>query len=374
MIIFVAPAGGEFGVGDFLKSDGASVASQVRVMTYDEVFGGAHLPTAAYVFTGLDQLTPTELRLVARARYRIRALAPSLACFNDPDRWKDRLALLEAAYAAGENPFRATRATSLATSYRFPVFVRSGQEHTGSLSPLLSNRRSLLRELGRAVGRGYRLRDLLVVEYSDTSVDGVFTKYSAVILGDRIVPRARTTSRDWVTKYGDVDRDAHAADLDLQYVEQNPHERWLRRMFALAGVEYGRIDYAVRDGKPQVWEINTNPTIGANLAHEASSAQSAPTGLGQGDDQAFLRERGNRLFYERFLGAIGDLIVATDRLLVSGNLEGRTIDLGITPAERRGLERERRRRTRVLARRTLVGLVVAPVRAAYRRIVGSLRA
>ena len=32
-------------------------------------------------------------------------------------------------------------------------------------------------------------------------------------------------------------------------------------MFELTQVDYGRIDYSIKDGKIQVWEINTNPII-----------------------------------------------------------------------------------------------------------------
>lgn len=368
MIVFVAPAGGEFGIRDFLRSDGARVANRIRVMTYHEMFGGSPLPVGAWVFAGLDQLTPTELRLVVRCRARIHTIAPSLACLNDPLRWKDRFGLLEAAFAAGENPFRAMRATQIAASYRYPVFVRSSLEHTGSLTPLLRRRSAVIREIGRAVASGHRLRDLLVVEYSDTAVDGVFTKYSAVRLGDLILPRAMTRSQDWVTKYGGLNQARQAGDLDLEYVQANPHAAWLDRIFDLAGVDYGRIDYAVHRGRPLVWEINTNPTIGANLARERSSAQEAPLALGQGDDAAFLAERGNRLFYRTFIEAIERLDSATVSDLEERGLQGRTIDLGVTGAERAALAREREHLARVLAHRTVAARAAAPFRAAYRRL------
>ena len=48
---------------------------------------------------------------------------------------------------------------------------------------------------------------------------------------------------------------------ELNYVTQNPHEEQLLKIFALAQVEYGRIDYSIKNGKVQTWEINLNPTI-----------------------------------------------------------------------------------------------------------------
>ena len=32
-------------------------------------------------------------------------------------------------------------------------------------------------------------------------------------------------------------------------------------MFAIARIDYGRIDYGIVGGRPQVYEINTNPTV-----------------------------------------------------------------------------------------------------------------
>ena len=50
-------------------------------------------------------------------------------------------------------------------------------------------------------------------------------------------------------------------DEEQRYVEENPHAEVLRERFALANVEYGRIDYGFVNGRLQVYEINTNPTI-----------------------------------------------------------------------------------------------------------------
>jgi hypothetical protein len=33
------------------------------------------------------------------------------------------------------------------------------------------------------------------------------------------------------------------------------------RVFELAGVEYGRVDFGLVSGRPTVWEINTNPLV-----------------------------------------------------------------------------------------------------------------
>jgi hypothetical protein len=372
MIYALASRKSMFGIGDYLKTDGIAVADLVTVLSYEQVLETGSFPIGAYLFMGLDELTPTEMLLVVRARQALAEASPSTGRFNDPTRWLRRGALLKAAFRAGTNVFRATRATERDPHRRFPVFIRSEPAHTGALSPLLHSEGAIFRSLLAALVRGYRLRDLLVVEYCDTAdADGVFTKYSAMILGDRIVARSHTRSRDPITKYEGRLVDPSAADANLQYVADNPHESWLREMFALGGVEYGRIDYGLLDGKPQLWEINTNPTIGANLAFEEQTsitAAAAPEG-------ANLRamELGNQLFYSKFRSAIESLSRETDAAVKADGGGVVPVTIAITSDERDRLKRERARRDRVVAQETVMGRMLSPLRGGYRLVRSGLR-
>jgi len=370
MIYALASRRGAFGIGDYLKTDGIAVAPLVTVLTYEQVFEEGLLPLGAYLFTGLDALTRTETELVVAARHALAAASPSTLRLNDPTRWLRRGALLQAAFDAGINTFRATRATDIDVHRRFPVFLRSESEHTGSLSPLLHDHRAVNRAVLHALIRGYRLRDLLIVEYCHTAdPDGIFGKYAAMVIGPHIVPRALTLSREWVTKFDGRLDDRRAADADLQYVEDNPHERWLRRVGELAGVEYGRIDYAMRDGRPQLWEVNTNPTIGANLAYEAPTTMIPPTPPGGGpEDAPRLRERGNLLFYAKLRTAMEALARTTSEAMAADGAGSELVRIPISPAARRRLARERSSRDRVLARQTTIGRLMAPFRAGYRML------
>jgi len=56
---------------------------------------------------------------------------------------------------------------------------------------------------------------------------------------------------------------------DRAYAFGNPHKAALTEIFAIAGVEYGRIDYAVKDGRIQTWEINLAPTIYASAGRSS---------------------------------------------------------------------------------------------------------
>jgi hypothetical protein len=113
-----------------------------------------------------------------------------------------------------------------------------------------------------AMFRGHRPAGLLVVEYCDTADEsGVFRKYSSFMVGGTVVPCHIDCSKGWIVKDTDIVNDAVMAQ-EREYLATNPHRAWLEETFAIANVDYGRIDYSLdRDGRPQVWEINTNPVV-----------------------------------------------------------------------------------------------------------------
>jgi hypothetical protein len=63
------------------------------------------------------------------------------------------------------------------------------------------------------------------------------------------------------------------------------------RTFELARIEFGRIDYSMKDGRIQVWEINTNPASLADRHRENAARLPA--------QEHFARE------YEAALQAVG---------------------------------------------------------------------
>lgn len=339
MISCLSTLRGGFGIGDFLQHDGRTAAHFVRVLSYEDVFAAGRLPLGACVFMGLDELTPTETLLVARARTRLAGEVPPLPLFNDPARWLPRGELLAAAFDAGLNRFRVHRATAIGSDLTFPVFIRSESQHTGALSSLLRDRTAVLWAVARALARGVQLRDLLVVEYCHTAdEDGVFRKYSAMILGTTIVPRSLTLGRGWVTKMHGRFTDQRAADEELEYLRGNPHEEWIRRVAALGGVDYGRIDYGLKDGRPQLWEINTNPTIAGNPNRPESGAWP--------EDDRRRMAPGRELFNTLFLGALSALDAETGRVLAHDTPRRPDIHLPVSSAEHRRLTHEREARAR----------------------------
>jgi hypothetical protein len=243
----------------YLESYGTPLRGTIVPVHYEDLLDDCDPVDATYCFADLELLTPDQLSRASQVREHL--LARGCVVLNDPATTLRRFDLLRALHAAGTNPFTVYREHESLEQCRFPVFVRCEHDHYGRRTALLHS----AEEVGRAI-RALRavepeLGDLLVVEFSDTAdPEGVYRKYAAFMVGDAIVARHLLFSDDWQVKDPNL-RDEVRIQEEREYVATNPHERQLRPIFELAGVEYGRIDYSVRDGRIQVWEINTNPTI-----------------------------------------------------------------------------------------------------------------
>ena len=245
----------------YVASWGPAPRSRMRFLLYDELPQHRGLPAGTYIFSDLERLTNVELGLAIEAWMQLsRANAP-VCLLNDPSRVPGRYELLRILHEKGENSYRVSRLGKSVRSLRFPVFLKCTNEHGHALPALLGSAAEVAAAVKYLRWRGHRVEDLFVVEFCDTSdVSGVFRKYSAFIVGDRILPRHLIFSRRWNVKKPDL-VNADFTFEQARYLEENPHESWLRHIFSVAGIQYGRIDYSFLGGVPQVWEINTNPTV-----------------------------------------------------------------------------------------------------------------
>ncbi len=263
MILFWVHADGSSAINTYLKNRGQPLADCMRVNLYENFAPAFELTTGGHIFAALDRLTETQREAVASVYDQVSALHPAARLLNAPRRVLLRYALLKKLFESGLNSFNVFRATQAKQVRRFPVFVRGESDHGGARTPLLRNRQELTKGLIWLRARGYRLRDLIIVEFCDTSDGhGVFRKYAAFKVGDRIIPAHLLVGRHWMLKAAGNELDVDRAREGLDYVETNPHEARLRQVFSIANIDYGRIDYGVTGGTPQVWEINLNPTIG----------------------------------------------------------------------------------------------------------------
>ena len=274
MIYFIVPAFHDRLIREYLELWGRDVASRIEVMHTETLPGRREFGRGTYVLAAIDQYSSGMAALVAEIH---RGLSPheGIRFLNHPSNTRQRFDLLDTLHRSGRNDFRVVRVTDDWRSLRYPVFVRDSGTHDGALSPLLRSPVDVERAIGRLLVQGRQLDRLMVVEFCDTAdADGYYRKYSSFIIGRRIIPRYLSISREWMLKFQGSEFTSRMAEEERDYVLNNPHETELREIFALARVEYGRIDYAMKDGRLQTWEINLNPTIGRGL--RASSGKVPP--------------------------------------------------------------------------------------------------
>lgn len=245
----------------YLDSWGRDLRPTIQVHFYSELAFVQWLPGGTYIFSDLERLTPALSLFAAELWNQLAAAGSKVRLLNHPGQALRRVELLRALHAAGRNQFNIYRASDDRSTMRFPVFVRSANDHEGSRTDLLHTHEAVDANLRAAICYGHDPHELLIVEYLNAaSPEGIHHKFGAFRVGDRIIPRQMIFSRKWMLKYPDlIDGDKMARERE--YLEASQHQGELLETFELAHVDYGRCDYAVIDGRIQIWEINTNPII-----------------------------------------------------------------------------------------------------------------
>jgi hypothetical protein len=237
------------------------IAPWVKILSYESLLVRAHLPRATYIFSDIERLRPDQLPGLEAICKTLENEQSSQRILNHPSRSMKRYELLRKLYDKGYNKHNIFRTDEIPLDLSFPVFVRGENDHSGSLTGLIHTWEELSGELGRL--QSQTSRDKVVVGFCDSSdCNGLYRKYSAFIVSDRIIPQHMMISDRWHMK-GVRDLALRKKDLyeEREYLRDNPHENTLREICSIAKITYGRIDYSVVDDKPVVWEINTNPTL-----------------------------------------------------------------------------------------------------------------
>ncbi|HVT10752.1 MAG TPA: hypothetical protein VHE55_00680 [Fimbriimonadaceae bacterium] len=245
---------------EFLKGWGKEISPIFQTGLYHQLAEATELPVGTYLFSDLEMASPLQREVLGQIWTQLEAHRGS-RLLNNPLKVKGRYELLKALYEDGTNDFRAFHLDEVPSDLRFPVFVRIEADHQGSRTPLLENWRELDRWIVKAALGGANPDQLLVTEFSDTrGQDRLYRKYGAFKVGERVIARLIHFGNGWMVKSPDLIFE-EGVEEERRYMENNPYEAELRRIFELAAVDYGRMDFAVRDGKVVVWEINTNPII-----------------------------------------------------------------------------------------------------------------
>ena len=238
----------------------------LQCFSYWKLFRRRALPYATYIFTDFDRLSPWELELAAKA---FRALEKAgCRVLNDPGRFRRRHAFLQLMYRRKINHFRSWSPELDEIPERFPAFLRTQAAHRGVLAGLLHTPEEAQQALQEALATGHPLSDLHFVEYAAEPTDtGIFRKLAAYRIGDAIVPALSVHSLDWIAKYGAAVAEPRQYEEERDLLRQSPYEQHLMSAFEAAGIDYGRADFGLVGGQPQIYEINTNPMVGELTEH-----------------------------------------------------------------------------------------------------------
>ncbi len=250
----------------FIDSWGRGCASRITVLPYENLIWSDTLKPGTYIFSDIERLTDKERGTAAKVWDELSRAGTGVRLLNHPMRSMGRYELLRTLHERGFNQYNVYRTTERRMLKLFPAFLRGENDHSGSLTPILKTPDDLDAAMKKVSRRGETGKNRLIIEFCDTSdVSGIFRKYSAFIVGERIIPRHIFFSRNWMVKLPDLICESKVSE-ELRYLEDNPHESDLREVFRLAQISYGRVDYGMLNGKVQIWEINTNPMLAGNVS------------------------------------------------------------------------------------------------------------
>ncbi len=232
----------------------------IRLVSYTSAFRRLSVPAGTLVFTDFDLLSAFERD--AAGALSVAAERRGFRVLNTPARVMERFALLSNLHRAGKSPIEVTRLEAGDRPSRFPLFLRL---EDGCLRPdtgLISDQAGLEAALSDLAAAGKSLKGRIAVSFENRrDADGQFRKYGAFCIGGQVVPQHVLRGPDWIVKSNRAAASASFAAEELAWVRDNPHADRIREIFEFAGIDFGRLDYTVIDGRVVPYEINTNPTF-----------------------------------------------------------------------------------------------------------------
>ena len=263
MIFFLTTPAGRHVVDEYLCWKGEGDRGFLRSVPYGKVPSSGLLPSGVYIFADIERLGPGAEKAAGNLWERLQADPSRWLTLNRPGRTLRRLELLRCLHREGINRHRAWPVLETPPpDARFPLFLRIEADHAGARSRLLEGPEEYRRALEEWTAGGKNLEGWIACEYAGhRRPDGFFAKYAAFCMAGEVVPRGILFGREWQVKDSTVFNEDLLRE-ERAYVRENPHAPALRRIFDLAGVDYGRVDYGLdAEGRICVWEINTNPQI-----------------------------------------------------------------------------------------------------------------
>ena len=236
-------------------------ALDIEVVSYDRVLKGKTPHHATHVFTDVDRLPSWRVHEAALLYRTLRQAG--IRALNDPARFLGRFGLLRGLHRTGINDFDAYRVDAFERPSKWPVFLRLEGNHGAPVSGLLHNEEDLDQALQRAISDGAPRSALLIIEYAAEPVQpGIYRKLSVFRIADRLLGYTCVHDDNWLVKYGKLGiTPPELYNEEYSFVTENPYADAAREAFDLAGIDYGRVDFGLVGGKPQIYEINSNPHV-----------------------------------------------------------------------------------------------------------------
>lgn len=271
-------------LGIFSTFHGADIAPSMHLIPYETLPSIRNFGPGTFIFTDFDRMSSASRDALSRLTDRLAA--HGCPVLNHPTATLRRFDLLRQLHRAGLNNFNVYRLPDWREARHFPVFIRRENTHQLPTTNLLPDAHALERAIGMLTERNMIAADMMIVEFGNRRAeDGRYRKYSAFKVGDLIYAQCCYLSSNWWIKFATADKgDAETAE-HLDYVATNPHLDQLERIYDIAKIQYGRIDYCVVDGKVQTFEINTNPSI----IHRDNATSSSEATYARPHEVALLR-------------------------------------------------------------------------------------
>ena len=240
----------------------------IGVIDYPRFVISSVFRASAVIICDVERMTPDYEARVIKALRGWRSMAQPPVILNAPPKPLRRYELLKRLCKLGVNRKDVHRLDDPYTieKARFPCFIRdeTGHHLTPDSPRLLHSRDELADEISKLEQNGVPAYGKIVVEFEDTRDDtGMYCKMAYYRVADALIPAHLFWNPEWFVKYPKPGLVAERPDLverERNFVQSSPHEANIAKLFDIAGIEYGRIDYGVRkDGGIHVFEVNTNP-------------------------------------------------------------------------------------------------------------------
>ena len=264
MIIFVGPRRHR---GNIKRLSSHPHAPTFKYRSYNWIFRAFKLPSATYIFTHIDRLDPSERRLAGKIFRHLNASGPGHGALNDPAKAKNRYRLLRALYDLSLNDFNAYLAIDNPKPNTFPVFIRHVSQAKPPVTSLIDNQEKLSLALEKLEKHGEPLDDLIITEFcAEQAQPGMYQKWSMFNSDGNLCLKHSNTGSHWFLKHGQLAETPNAYYEDeWKKLITNKYADHFERVFEVAGIEYGRADFGLVNGRVQTYEINFNPRFSGNI-------------------------------------------------------------------------------------------------------------